>query len=275
MMESFLITSRETLEASLVVGVVLSYLGRTGQQKYNKVVYYGIGAGLILSLISAFLFIIFAGGFEGKGEQLFEGITMLVASILLTTMILWMLRQHHIAKGIESKVASHLAKAQMDSWGIWGLFFLVLLAVVREGVETVIFLGAVSYTSGINFVGGLLGVGVAITIGYLFFMGTRKVNLRKFFTISSMLLILFAAGLVAHGIHEFEEAGVVPGIISPMWDTNNLIDEKSVFGSFLKGLFGYNGNPSLTEVGAYLAYVILIFGMYWRIDNFKRAMQKA
>ena len=275
MMESFLITSRETLEASLVVGVVLSYLGRTGQQKYNKVVYYGIGAGLILSLISAFLFIIFAGGFEGKGEQLFEGITMLVASILLTTMILWMLRQHHIAKGIESKVASHLAKAQMDSWGIWGLFFLVLLAVVTEGVETVIFLGAVSYTSGINFVGGLLGVGVAITIGYLFFMGTRKVNLRKFFTISSMLLILFAAGLVAHGIHEFEEAGVVPGIISPMWDTNNLIDEKSVFGSFLKGLFGYNGNPSLTEVGAYLAYVILIFGMYWRIDNFKRAMQKA
>ncbi len=275
MMESFLITSRETLEASLVVGVVLSYLGRTEQQKYNRVVYYGIGAGLFLSLISAFLFTIFAGGFEGRAEELFEGATMLIAAGLLTTMILWMLKQHHIAKEIEGKVAKHLATAQVSNWGTWGLFFLILVAILREGVETVIFFGAISYTSGINWVGGILGIGVAIAVGYLFFVGTRKVNLRKFFTISSMLLILFAAGLVAHGIHEFEEAGVVPGIIAPVWNTNSIIDENSIFGSFLKGLFGYNGNPSLTEVGAYLAYVILIFGRYWRIENFKKSMQKA
>jgi high-affinity iron transporter len=275
MMESFLITSRETLEASLVVGIVLGYLGRTEQQKYNKVVYYGIGAGLILSIISAFLFTIFAGGFEGRAEELFEGTTMLIASFLLTTMILWMLRQQHIAKEIESKVASHLAKAQVSSWGTWGLFFLILFAILREGVETVIFFGAISYTSGINWLGGILGIGVAVAIGYLFFIGTRKVNLRKFFTISSILLILFAAGLAAHGIHEFEEAGVVPGIISPVWDTNGIINEDSTFGGFLEGLFGYNGNPSLVEVLAYLVYLLLIFGAYWRIEHAKRALQKA
>jgi high-affinity iron transporter len=275
MMESFLITSRETLEASLVVGIVLSYLGRTEQQKYNRVVYYGIVAGLALSLLSALFFTIFAGGFEGKAEEIFEGTTMLVASVLLTTMILWMLKQHHIAKEIESKVAKHLLRAQVSSWGTWGLFFLILFAVLREGVETVIFFGAISYTSGINWVGGLLGVAVAIAIGWLFFVGTRKINLRKFFTISSILLIVFAAGLVAHGLHEFEEAGLVPGIISPIWDTNHIINEKGVLGGFLKGLFGYNGNPSLMEVMAYLAYLVLIFSMYWRIEHAKKMMQKA
>src|SRR3989344_4721061 len=158
MLESFLITSRETLEVSLVVGIVLGYLGRTKQESYNRFVYYGIAAGLLISMAAALLFISIAGGFEGQAEKLFEGVTMIVASALLTTMILWMLRQQHIAKELESRVATHIQKAQISPWGTWGLFFLVLVAVVREGVETVIFLGAVSYSSGISFIGGILGV---------------------------------------------------------------------------------------------------------------------
>ncbi len=272
MLESFLITSRETLEASLVVGIVLGYLGRTDQRRHNRFVYFGIAAGLLLSMGGALLFMGIAGGFEGKAEQLFEGTTMLIAALLLTTMILWMLRQKHIAKEIEGKVAKHIANSQLNTWGTYGLFFLILFAVLREGIETVIFMGAISYTTGINFIGGLLGIIVAIAVGYLFFRGTKKVNLKKFFNISSVLLILFAAGLVAHGIHEFEEAGVVPSIIAPVWNTNSIINEKGVFGSFLVGLFGYNGNPSLIEVLAYGGYLAIIYSLYRKIENPKAAI---
>ena len=278
MLESFLITSRETLEVSLVVGIVLGYLGRTKQEGYNRFVYYGIAAGLLISMAAALLFISIAGGFEGQAEKLFEGVTMIVAAALLTTMILWMLRQQHIAKELESRVATHIQKAQISPWGTWGLFFLVLVAVVREGVETVIFLGAVSYSSGISFIGGILGVMTAIAIGYLLFISARKVSLRHFFSISSALLILFAAGLVAHGVHEFEEAGIVNGIIAPLWDINPAMNpdgtypalhEKGTIGSFLAGLFGYNGNPSLMEVLAYAAYLLFVFWLYRRIEHSK------
>lgn len=275
MIESFLITSRETLEASLVVGIVLSYLTRTNQRAYNKVVYWGIIAALVASALAAVIFIGVAGGFEGKAEAIFEGTTMLIAAALLTTMILWMFKQRNIAQNIKDKVQKHIAKAQMSQAGIYGLFFLIFFAILREGVETVIFMSAISYSSGISFLGGLLGVAVAIAIGWLFFLSAKKVNLKKFFNISSVLLILFAAGLVAHGVHEFEEAGVLDGIVAPVWDINPELNpdgsypalhEKGLVGSFLTGLFGYNGNPSLLELLAYGAYLVGIWAVWRRMS---------
>ena len=268
MLESFLVTSRETLEASLVVGIVLAYLNRTNNQSYRKTVYYGIVFGILASIIAAFIFTFFAGGFEGKTEQIFEGVTMLIGAVLLTTMILWMMQQRHIAKEIEGKVEKHLMSAQ-PLFSHLGIFMLIFIAVIREGVETVIFLNAINYASGVNFVGGTLGIIAAIIVGYLFFIGTKKINLKKMFGISSILLILFAAGLVAHGFHEFEEAGIVSGIISPLFDINHILNEKGIVGSFLKGLFGYNGNPSLLEVIAWASYLGIIFYLYKRIGNSK------
>ena len=189
MLESFLITSRETLEASLVVGIVLAYLNRTNNQNYRKTVYYGIVFGILTSILAAFIFTFFAGSFEGKTEQIFEGTTMLIGAFLLTTMILWMMRQKHIALEIENKVSTHIEKAEIDKTYAYGIFLLILIAILREGVETVIFLNAMKYASGVSLIGGVLGVLVAIGIGYLFFNGTRKLNLKKFFNISSILLI--------------------------------------------------------------------------------------
>lgn len=268
MIESFLVTSRETLEASLVVGIVLAYLNKTNNHNYRKTVYYGIGFGILASIIAALIFTFFAGGFEGKTEQIFEGVTMLIGAFLLTTMILWMMRQRHISKEIEGKVEKHLMSAQ-PLFSHMGIFMLIFIAIIREGVETVIFLNAINYASGINFIGGTLGILAAIVVGYLFFVSTRKINLKRLFSMSSVLLILFAAGLVAHGIHEFEEAGVVNGIISPLFDINNVLSEKGVFGSFLKGLFGYNGNPSLLEVIAWASYLGIIVVLYRRIEKSK------
>ena len=266
MLESFLVTSRETLEASLVVGIVLGYLNRTNNLNYRKTVYYGIVFGILTSILAAFVFTIFAGGFEGTAEQIFEGTTMLIGAILLTTMILWMMQQRHIAKDIEGKVEKHLMGSQPFFSHI-GIFMLIFVAIIREGVETVIFLNAVNYASGINFLGGTLGIIAAIAIGYLFFISTRKINLKRLFNISSIMLILFAAGLVAHGFHELEEAGLVSGIITPLFDINNILSEKGVVGGFLKGLFGYNANPSLLEVIAYASYLAMIFLVYKRIES--------
>jgi len=266
MLESFLVTSRETLEASLVVGIVLAYLNRTNNKNYRKTVYYGIVFGILASVISAFLFTIFAGGFDGRAEQIFEGVTMLIGAFLLTTMILWMMQQRHISKEIEGKVERHLLSAQ-PLFSHLGIFTLIFVAIIREGVETVIFLNAVNYASGVNFLGGSLGIISAIVVGYLFFVSTKKINLKRLFSISSILLILFAAGLVAHGVHEFHEAELVSGIVTPLFDINHILNEKGIVGSFLKGLFGYNGNPSLLEVIFYVSYLGLIFYLYKRIEK--------
>src|SRR3989338_3311041 len=277
-LSSFLITSRETLEAALVIGIVLAYLNKTNNKQYRKTVYYGIFFGIILSVLSAIIFNIFAGGFEGRAEELFEGFTMLFAATLLTTMILWMMKQRNIAGKIESKVASHIEKAAFNQTYAYGLFALIVVAVLREGVETVIFFSALNYASGVSFIGATLGVITAIGIGYLFFASTRKINLKKFFSISSIFLILIAAGLVAHGIHELEEAKLLNPIIEHVWDINPaaplaaqgvypLMHEKGDIGSFFVGLFGYNGNPSLLEVLFYVSYLIGIFYLYWKIGS--------
>jgi high-affinity iron transporter len=273
MIESFLITSRETLEASLVIGIVLAYLNKTDNRRYKKSVYYGIIGGIGFSILAAVLFSVFAGGFAGKSEALFEGITMLVGAGLLTTMILWMMQQRKVVDKIQEQVSYHLASDNV-MFSSLGIFFIIFIAVIREGVETVIFLNAAQYAGGLHLFGSLLGIVAAMIVGWLFFRGTRNVKLKKVFNVSSVLLILFAAGLVAHGVHELEEAKVVSGLVTPLFDINPAVHadgsypalhEKGVIGSFLKGLFGYNGNPSLSEVLAYLLYLSGIGLLYYRM----------
>ena len=270
MLESFLVTSRETLEVSLVIGIVLSYLNRTNNRNYKKTVFYAIGFGIVASIIAALIFTFFAGGFEGRAEQLFEGITMIAGAFLISTMILWMMRQKHISGEIEVKVQSHLENTK-PLFSHFGIFMLIFVAIIREGVETVIFLNAINYASGINFLGGTLGILSAIAVGCIFFVGAKKINLRKLFSMSSILLILFAAGLIAHGVHELEETGILPGIVTPLFDINHIVNENGILGSFLKGLFGYNGNPSLLEVLSYAVYLGFILYLYKRAENFKAA----
>jgi len=272
MIPSFIITFREALEAALVVGIVLSYLVRTRQTQYNNVVYLGVVSGIVASIIGAILFTTIAGGFAGKAEKIFEGITMLVGALLLTTMILWMMKQKQIARELEHRVASELTKTHR-----FGLCLLVFTAVLREGIETVIFLSAASFVSSNNsIIGALAGITAAILLGYAIFLGSKKINIKKFFNITSILLILFAAGLVAHGIHELQEAKIIPTIIEHIWDINPsvapdgaypLLHEKGYIGSILESLFGYNANPSLIEVLSYIAYLLSVFALWKRIER--------
>jgi len=272
MIASFIITFRETLEAALILGIVLSYLARTRQAKFNRVVYVGVASAVVASIVGALMFTNLAGGFTGRAEEIFEGVTMLIGATLLTTMILWMMRQRHIAAELQDRVAAEVAEAHR-----FGLFSLVFVAVLREGIETVIFLGAASLVSTNNsLIGAAAGILAAILAGYAIFAGSMRLDLRKFFGITSILLILFAAGLVAHGVHELQEAGVIPTVVEHVWDINPpvnadgtypLLHENGYVGSILKGLFGYNGNPSLIEVLSYLGYLVLAVVLWKRVES--------
>ncbi|UCD02658.1 MAG: FTR1 family iron permease [Candidatus Aenigmatarchaeota archaeon] len=267
---SFIITFRETLEAALIVGIILAYLSRTGETRYNNFIYLGVAAGIIGSVLAAIIFNYVAGGFEGVAEEIFEGTVMLIGAVLITFMILWMMNQKHLSRKIELKV-----KDEIQDGRKFGLFLLVFFSVLREGVETVLFLGAASFAgdSSYSLAGSLGGVAAAIALGYVIFSGMKTIDLKKVFMITGTLLVLFAAGLVAHGVHELQEAGVLPIYIEHLWDVNppqnpdgtypSLHDNGSV-GSLAKGLFGYNGNPSLLEVVSYLAYIVLLVAVYIR-----------
>ncbi len=253
MSAALLITLRETLEVALIVGIVLAYLKKTGSFGHVKFVWRGVLAGVVLSVVLAVVFNLLFGGFEGRAEEIYEGVVMLIAAGLLTWMILWMLKQRaSLRANLEKKVEGHLRGDHP-----WGIFVLVLVATAREGIETVIFLQATLVNSGFDatMLGAVLGMVIAVVASFVLFKGIAKVPLRQFFTVSSVLLILFAAGLVAHGLHEFIEAGVVNFWTVEVWNLNGVLDEKGVLGSLLKALFGYNGNPALLEVVAYVGYL--------------------
>jgi high-affinity iron transporter len=256
---SFLLVFREVLEAVLVVGVILGYLKRTGRQTLSRYVWIGVAAGIAGSAAGAFLFEAVAGGFEGRAEQLFEAVTMFAGAALLTTVIAWLARTAR-RTGVEQAVEARLSGAAGG-----GLALLAAVSVLREGIELTIFLAASSFeTGGGGLAGALLGFAAAIALGLAVFTAAIRVNLRTFFGATNVLLVLFAAGLVAHGLHELVEAGVLPGIVDPLWDLNpparvdgtvRAFHENGAIGGILKGLFGWNGNPTALEVIGWVIYL--------------------
>ncbi len=259
MIASFIITFRETLEAALLVGIVVSYLNRVEKTNLNRYVYFGIIAGIGSSVVGAYLFSLLVGGFSGRPEEIFEGFLMIFGAILITSMILWMMKKSNIAKDIETKLDSTI-----DSIPKWSIFSVVFISTLREGIETVIFLGTTSIVSEENSLwGAILGILGALVVGFLIFKGSMRINLHLFFSTTSLFLIFVAAGLLAHGIQELQEARLVPIVIEHVYDVNPILDENGVFGGILKGLFGYNGNPSLMEFILYSLYLIVVFS-FWR-----------
>lgn len=253
MIPSFLIILREGLEAALIVAIILAYLVKTSNQHHSKNVWLGLGGAIIVSILTGFIIFVTAGELPERTEEIFEGVAMLTAVGVLTWMIFWMRKvSRFIKKELEEKVDKAL-----EVGSPLAIAAIVFIPVLREGWETALFMFSVSRTTSAlaSLAGGILGLIGAVILGYSFYRGSKWLNLRTFFNVTSVLLILFAAGLLAQGLHELEETKIISGIVKNIWNTNNVIDEKSVGGSFLKALFGYNGNPSLTEAFAYLIYL--------------------
>jgi len=244
MIAALLIAFREGLEAALIVGIVLSYLKKMGYRR-QVAVWWGVASAVIVSVVAGIALQLLGVAFEGRGEELFEGITMLLAAGVLTWMIFWMQRQ---------------GRQAVTNGSQWALFALAFVAVVREGIETALFLTAAAFstTPAQTLIGGGLGLALAVVVGWLLFVVSVRLDVRAFFRVTSVLLILFAAGLVAHGVHELQEAGLLSVMVEHVWDMNPILDENSTVGSILKALFGYNGNPSLLEIVSYVAYYLIV-----------------
>jgi high-affinity iron transporter len=257
-----LVTTREGLEASLIVGIVLAYLAKTENRRYFRLIWLGTAAAVAASIATGAALFFTVGELEGRAEQIFEGLAMLSAVAVLTWMIFWMRKQAaNIKRELEAKLASAIAAGSAV-----GLASVVFFAVLREGWETALFLFAVgeSSTPLATGIGAVAGLAISISLGVALFMGSRRLNLRQFFTATGILLIVFAAGLLAHATHEFQEAGLLPETIEHIWNTNALVGEDSQFGRFLTALFGYNGDPSALEVGVWLAYLATALGFFLR-----------
>lgn len=265
MFPSFLLSLREGLEAALIIGIILGALHKLHRGDLKPVVWRGIGLAVALSVLASLGLNLLGMEFEEVLEEIFEGIAMLLAAGILTWMILWMRRQGgEIRREIEIKTK----QASLQK-GSQALFLLAFLAVFREGIELALFLMATRLATSpmSTLVGAILGLLAAITLGLIVSSSTRRLNLRQFFLITNVLLLLFAAGLVAHGTHELIEAGWIPAIIEPVWDINHILHDNSPAGEIMNALFGYNGNPSLTEVIAYFGYFAILGTILIRIQR--------
>jgi high-affinity iron transporter len=264
MLSSFLLSLREGLEAALILGIVIGVLRRTQRHELVPTLWRGAVSGVAASLAIAVLLNLAGTEFEGSTEIIFEGVTMLFAAGLLTWMVFWMQKQARgQARSIEAEVL-HATQAG----GQRALFWLAFFSILREGVELAVFLLAARLQSnGLDTVlGTALGLGSAALLGWTVFNTTRRLSVSSVFRATNLLLALFAAGLVAHGVHEFIELGWIPPLVAPMWDLTAVLSEESGLGSFLKAVFGYSSSPALSEVLAYLAYfgVLGFFSLAWR-----------
>jgi high-affinity iron transporter len=207
MLQAFIITLREGVEAALIVGITLAYLAKIGRNDLRKAVYAALGAAFLGSIAVAVVI-----SRLNWNEDVFEGWIMLAAAFFVITMVIFMMKTGRKLKGqIEGKVGllAGLGGAEKDAWV--GLFFFVFLMVLREGAETVLILSAVSLNSTelMSFLGTLLGVIAAIAFGVMFVKGSVRINLQKFFRVTTAILFLVALQLVIAGLHELSESGVI------------------------------------------------------------------
>ena len=202
-MSEFLIMFREVLEGVLVVGILYTFIIKTGRKHLEKSIVNGVIAAFVMTGIFAVIFQVVLGGFTGHQAAIFEGVTMIIAAVLLSTMIIWMARNKNVAESLEKEASKIIEK---DKNVALGLFALTFFAIFREGVEVVLFLYAIIFTTGgFSILGAVFGSVVSLFIGYQIFVQGQKVALKQFFNYTSILLIFVCAGLVAYGVHEFDE----------------------------------------------------------------------
>lgn len=268
MLASFVITLREGLEAALIIGIIAAYLSKVGRRDLNKYLYIGAGGALGASAILAVVFNVVYGGLEGKSEEIFEGIAALTATVVLTYMIFWMAKHSRELKG-ELQKGVDVAISTGELIKISSLSFIVVL---REGVETVLFLTAAAVTEpGGTLLGFIVGLGVAVFLAVLLFKGVYQLDLKKFFKYTSILLVIFAAGITINGIHALQEGRVIPILVwEDQWKAGHellpdqayeaLAEPTGLAGTLLSMLFGYHGTgtPSFFMLMGYIGYWVII-----------------
>jgi high-affinity iron transporter len=259
---------REGVEAALIVSIVLAYLAKTGNRQHFGRIWLGAGAAIALSVAVGVALFVTIGGFREPYEQIFEGIVMLVAAGVVTWMLFWMRRQ---AASVKGELQAAVDRA-LSSGTVWGLSILAFTAVIREGIETSLFLvgqvNSAETAAPSVLLGAVIGLAIAVLLGWGFYHGSRRINLASFFKWTGVGLIFIAAGLLSHAVHEFIEVGVIQFGTQTAFDISAILphDDASgnLLGQFLRALFGYTSTPEVTTLVLHVAYVVIVLALYLR-----------
>jgi high-affinity iron transporter len=258
---NFLIGLREGLEASLVVSILLAYLVRTDRRRDVRYIWIGVGGALALVVL---VFTAVTLAFEQLPfvwQEAVGGTLSILAAALVTWMIFWMRRT---ARGLKRELEGELATAV--ELGPVAIATVAFLTVGREGLETAAIIWATisgSYTAS-PFVGATTGILVAVLLGYLIYRGALRINLSTFFQVTGALLIVVAAGVLAYGVHDLQEAGILPGITNLAFDVSGVIAPDSWYGTLLKGTVNFQPDPTWLQTIAWVAYVVPVLWLYLR-----------
>ncbi len=261
---------REGVEAALIVAIVCAYLARTGNARHFGKIGAGVGAAVATSVVLGAALFLTLGGLEEPYEQIFEGAAMVLAAGVVTWMLFWMRRQASSVKGeLQRAVDRSLAEGTA-----WGLAVLAFTAVIREGLETALFLvgqataaaGGAAGAAGAASVlaGAVAGLGIAVLIGYGFYRGSRILDLARFFRWTGVLLVFIAAGLLSHAVHEFVEIGWITIGTATAFDVGAVLPHDAGIGLFLRALFGYTSAPEWVTLATWVAYVVVVLALYLR-----------
>lgn len=262
MFANYLIGLREGLEASLVVGILIAYVVKVGRRDVLSKLWAGIGIAVVVPLGLGALLTWGPYGLSFQAQEILGGGLSLVAVGFVTWMTFWMGKT---ARSMKSTLQSKLDSALIGAG--WGVIILAMLSVGREGIETALFVWATVASVGGGWepvVGALLGILTAVVIGALIYRGMVKINLGTFFTWTGAFLILVAGGVLAYGIGDLQEAGVLPGAGVHAYDISGIIPSSSWYGTFLTGIVNFNPSPTWLQVFGWLAYVVIVSAFYLR-----------
>ena len=260
---TFVITLREAFEAALLLGIVYTYLDKVGARDQYRYVTLGGALGAVTSILAGLAISVLSGPLLDLGPDLIGTGVVFVAVVVLTWHGWWM-QQH--ARAVKSDVQRRIEEARVGH-RVWVVATIAFVGVFREGAETVLFLWGLMTQIDVSgwggLAGGVLGITTAAGLGWAIFRGGRHVSLPRFFAVTSVLLLLVAAGLFSTGVGKLEGLGLLPGSAT-VWDTSGVLDDHGGLGGFLAGLVGYRARPSVLETMAYASYVLvagaLLFG---------------
>jgi high-affinity iron transporter len=261
LLANLVIGFREGLEAALIIGILAAYLVKLNRRSELPKLWTGVIAAIAISVgLGVVLGVLVENVPEGTNE-LIAGLTSLIAVVFVTWMIFWMARQ---SRALSKELRSQVDQAEKSAWAMAGIAF---LAVIREGIETSVFLWSSSRAAGADtlpILGALIGFAAAAILGYAIYRGAVKLNLSKFFGYTGAFLIVVAAGILSYGIHELQEIGLLPFMTATTYDVSGVITEGGVLDTFLRGTISFRSAPSQLETLLWFAYLIPTAVLYYR-----------
>ncbi|MEU3499142.1 iron uptake transporter permease EfeU [Kitasatospora cineracea] len=262
MFANYLIGLREGLEASLVVCILIAYLVKTGRKDRLGPVWIGVGSAVALAMAFGAVLQFGSDQLSFEAQEALGGTLSIIAVGLVTWMVFWMRRTaRHLKSELQGKLDAALAM------GTVALIVTSFLAVGREGLETALFIWTAVQSTGDGWsplAGATLGLLTSVVLGWLFYRGAVKINLAKFFTWTGGMLVVVAAGVLAYGVHDLQEAGWIPGLGTLAFDISSTIPADSWYGTLLKGVFNFQPNPTVVQVVVWLLYLVPTLYFFFR-----------